>query len=272
MSSGSDKFLQIVLGQDGAKALAKATERAPILSSVLVPRTIVSWLETAVRLQYEGEIPGLDNSYISLHKTEANTFTGALTVDENVHSFNGADLVHVAAAISVSLGISGQGVDPQLKGQDLSRLGKSIDLLVKARVVSEALRDQELAKATVFDHLPKKEECAKVELPGKNAAPRGPEAPTPPEGQAKQPANTAKPTFGKKEIKISKSESERRCFECGGQQFSGDKLVGCLCFRGLLKASKVQTVAGTDGSFTVKFVGYDWDADTMQALISVFKG
>lgn len=270
MSSGSYKFLQIVLGQDGAKALAKATERAPILSSVLVPRTIVSWLDTAVRLQYEGEIPGLDNSYISLHKTESQTFTGALTVADNVHSFNEAELIHVAAAIGVALGISGQGVDPQLKGQDLSRLGKSIDLLVKARVVSEALRDQALAKATVFDFIPK--EVAKVELPGRTAAPGAPKEPTPPEGQKKQPAMSMKPTFGKKELKISKSESERKCFECGAKQFSGDQLVGCMCFRGLLKSSKIKTTALGDGSFNIKFIGYDWDTETVQTIISVFKG
>ncbi len=323
MSAGSDKFLEIVLGQDGAKALTKAIERAPILSSVLVPRTIVSWLETAVRLQYEGEIPGLDNSYISLNKTEE-TFSGALTVADNVHSFDRADLLHVAAAIGVSLGISGQGLDPQLRGQDLSKLGKSIDLLVRARVVIEALRHQELTK-TVIPFKPRTESpvcgfcdaeaplvatmnvpgslavipkeyrvCAtchankwpptallqdapvvpinKVELPGKAAAPGAPKAPTPPDGQKKQPAMSAKPTFGKKELKVTKAEAERKCWECGGQQFVGDKLIGCLCFRGLLKSSKVQTTATADGTYVVKFIGYDWDAESVQALISVFKG
>ncbi len=265
-----EKFLAIVLGQDGAKALAKAAERAPILSSVLVPRTIISWLSTAVRLGYEGEIPGLDNSYISLNKTEAGTFVGALTVSENVHSFDGADLLHVAAAIGVALGVADQKLDPQLKGQDLGKLGKSIDLLVRARVVTDALREQGLAKTTVFEVLAKPS-IEKVEMPGRAAGPLEPTPPTPPDGQKKQAAMKA-PPFGKKEVNITKTESERKCWECGGRQFQGSKLVGCLCFSGLLKSSKVAATPDSGGNYVLKFVGHEWDQESIQAFVGVLKG
>lgn len=129
-------FLKSVLGDDGATALAKASKRVPSLGSVLVPRAIMSWLSTAIRISYEGEIPGLDNSYIALQKSD-DGFSGALTIGDSVHTFEGSDTLHVAAAIGVALGIDDSGIDPLLKNTDLTKIGQSIDLLVKARVLSK---------------------------------------------------------------------------------------------------------------------------------------
>lgn len=140
------KFLQSVLGDDGAQALSKAADRVPVLGSVLVPRTIVSWLSTAIRINYEGEIPGLDNSYMALQKSRGEGYTGALTIGDAVHQFEDADILHVAAAVGIALGLDDVAVNTQLKPQDLTKLGKSIDLLVKARVVAQAVAEEQLAK------------------------------------------------------------------------------------------------------------------------------
>lgn len=134
----TSEFLDSVLGIDGAKALKKAVDRAPVLDSVLIPRTIVAWLNTAIRLGYEGEVPGLSNSYIKLTKRE-NVLDGLVTIGNTTYPFEAASLTHVAAAVGVALGVSLKPIDEMLKGTELSLLGKSIDLLVQARICSEEL-------------------------------------------------------------------------------------------------------------------------------------
>lgn len=141
--SSSTSFLKSVLGDDGAEALRKANVRVPSLGAVLAPRTIISWLSTAVRVDYEGEIPGLENSYVNLQKSD-DGYTGEMTVGDQVVSFDNSDVLHVAATIAVALGVD-DAVDPSVKNTDISKLGKSIDLLVKARVVSSAVA-QDLEK------------------------------------------------------------------------------------------------------------------------------
>jgi hypothetical protein len=65
------QFLKAVLGEDGAKALAKAAERAPELGNALLPRTIMAWLGVASRDDFEGTIPGVENTYLQFTKAEA---------------------------------------------------------------------------------------------------------------------------------------------------------------------------------------------------------
>lgn len=144
----ASKFLHSVLGEDGAGALIKAAKRAPILETVLVPRTVVAWLTTSIRLGYEGQIPGLENSYIQVSKAEdQDSFNGAMTLGEHVHSFEAVSLLYLAAAVGVALGVDGQKLDPMLKGQDLSKLGKTIDLLVNAKLIAKSLAEEPVEKA-----------------------------------------------------------------------------------------------------------------------------
>lgn len=149
MTNDAEDFLFAVLGSDGARVLLKAVTRAPILVPVLVPRTILSWLDTSVRLCYEGEIPGIENSYISIKKTET-AYSGALTIGDAVHSFENRDIYHVAAAMGVSLGLKTVDSVEEFRRQDLEKLGKSIDLLVKSRVVSDALKKEAVKKVALL--------------------------------------------------------------------------------------------------------------------------
>ena len=144
-SKPSIEFLKHVLGEDGQKAFEKADKRSGGIGVVLGPRAIIGWLSAAIKANFEGEIPGLHNSYISLQKHEANSFSGVLTIGEQVHSFNEADILHVAANIAVALGIEDLEIPQHLKNSDISKLGKSIDMLVKARVIAKAL-SQDLQK------------------------------------------------------------------------------------------------------------------------------
>lgn len=133
------KFLVSVLGADGAKALAKAAERSQELENALLPRTILAWLGIAARSDYEGGIPGVDNTYIQFQKSE-DKFTGSISIGDDIYSFEDAALLHMASAVAVALGQDHERVSPGLRDMDIQRLGKNIDTLVKARVAVAELR------------------------------------------------------------------------------------------------------------------------------------
>lgn len=265
MSIPATEFLKQVLGEDGQKALEKAERRVPTIGAVLVPRAIISWLTTAVRVNYEGGVPGLDNSYLALHKTSQG-FSGHLAVDDSgIHAFGGAtDIMTVAACIAVALGVETVRLDPGLKGTDISKLGKSIDLLVKARVLTTTIGD-DLAKSfasPVFSVLKNQE------LPGKAAAPKEPEEAQGPEiPMAVAPSTNSKKKLQKtKELVVKKSDAERACAECGLTQFRRDRFVGCMCFRALAKS--VDTKPHAEGyKLTLS-----WDEDAIEAFMQVLKG
>lgn len=261
MSTPATEFLKHVLGEDGQKAFEKANARLPTIEAALAPRTIISWLGTSIRMKYEGEIPGLENSYIAIQKSEEG-FSGALTVGEHVHQFENEDLLHVAAAVAISLGLGDLQIDPAVKSTDISKLGKSIDMLVKARLVTRS----------VFEQL--KKPLAKDELPGKAAAPRKPKEPEAPEAPvpvAPSTNKTTKPPMAKaaKELVVKKNEADHVCVDCGLKQFRRDRFVGCMCFRALAKSvtTKVQPDA-----YVLSLPRATWDEETIQTFMQALRG
>lgn len=144
MATHVDSFMKSILGDDGQQAFNKMIGRAPSIGVLLAPRTILGWINTASRINYEGELPGVSNSFVSLSKSE-DGIRGAVAVEGVHHTFEGHDLVHVAAAISHALGVESIEIDPSLRDTDISKLGKSIDLLVKARTIVH-VAEEEMAK------------------------------------------------------------------------------------------------------------------------------
>lgn len=137
-------FLRALLGEDGAQALAKAAERSPALAPVLIPRVILSWLALLDRDgAYERDLPGVENSYFSMQKTDSG-YTGVIAVGDASWGFEAASALHLAASIGVALGVDTEDLDPALRNLDLQRLGKSVDLLVKARAAAEQLGKRQL--------------------------------------------------------------------------------------------------------------------------------
>jgi len=132
-----DSFLDAVLGQDGAAALRKAAVREPALSAVLVPRTLLGWLSLAARAgQYTGSVPGIQDSHLSLKKTDEGLL-GEIEFDGHRTFFSQAGLLHVASAVAVTLGLDDTEA-PAALAKDVSNLGKTVDLLLKAKLISEA--------------------------------------------------------------------------------------------------------------------------------------
>lgn len=133
------QFLKAVLGDDGAKALARAAERAPELDHALLPRTIMAWLGVAARNDFEGTIPGVENTYLQFSKAESR-YSGSVSVGDEVYSFEAATVLHLGACMAVALGSDHERMSPGLRDLDIQRLGKNIDTLVKARIAVAELR------------------------------------------------------------------------------------------------------------------------------------
>lgn len=145
MSDRASSFLIGVLGEDGANAFKKALSNGGSLQSAVVPRAIISWLDQAmVHESYSGTIPGLTQP-LEFRKSEKG-YTGTIGIGEARYTFKNATSYHVAAGIAVALGLEKTRIDSQTRDVTLQRLGKSIDVLVKARSASTRLEDEKLAK------------------------------------------------------------------------------------------------------------------------------
>jgi hypothetical protein len=342
-----DNFLIEILGEDGSAALKKATTRMPILDSVVVPRAIVSWVSVVGGLGYDGNLPGHTGSYFSLIKNEKDGFDGALTIDSQLYTFENADLLHVAASVGVALGIESEPIDEQLKTKDLSKLGKSIDLLVKSQIVKQA-KSQKIApgfsldkdgiakyaklnvgnkgyaeqqypasvnlRVTWHDGMTHEDsvrglnaghalaraasnwpDAHRIEVlnpdyiikkanseshlgPGPAAPPVGsfePKMPLSPQKQTgkatsvsqKMNLATGQGREEKGKLRVTKSESERDCAECGGKQFCGDKFTGCLCLGELSKNIATEI----DGEEFVLHFKSNLDSDAIETLVEILK-
>lgn len=143
MDTRKFNFLQAVLGADGAGALAKAAQRSPSLEAALLPRAIMAWLGVMARASYEGGIPGAGNSYLAFEKSE-DRYSGTVGIGETLYSFEKASLYHLGACVAVALGADHERVSPGLRDLDIERLGKSIDLLAKARITVAELKKSRL--------------------------------------------------------------------------------------------------------------------------------
>jgi hypothetical protein len=133
-------FLVAVLGADGADAIQRAVQKSEELARVLVPRTLLSWSALVGAYGYEGPLPGVERTYLSFSKSESGSYSGALTVGDDTIPFEDASVYRLAAHMAVVLQLDDGIPAQELRAMDLTKLGKSIDLLVRTRVASEALQ------------------------------------------------------------------------------------------------------------------------------------
>ncbi len=261
----ADSFLKEILGNAGAAALEKAVDRAPILKAVIVPRAVLAWLSTMGKLGYDGELPGTPNSYFSLIKTANETYAGALTIQDQLYTFDAADILHVAASVGVALGIEIDPISEQLKKKDLTQLGNSIDLLVKSEIIKK-IKKQRLDKTDdamaggpgAPAHSGEPHEASEPELPTKQPGVSKNKTPILPDNIAEGQGH---------KLKVTKAEASKECEECGQVQFEKDKFSGCMCLKELSKSIKTEKL--TDG-YMLKFKK-DLDADAISTIVDVFK-
>lgn len=286
MSFNHAKFLIELLGPQGARALAKASDRSESLGKALVPRTIVGWLR-AVN-EFHGTIPGSDMA-VSFAKSE-HGFDGYVQLEPGQnYPLRGASLVHVAGALAVAIGLNTDDM-ADIRRLDLDKLGKSIDQMVKAEQVKRSAGQSrpeessagdehgETSRQEIFQNDDKS--LRKQSLnpgggggggTGTTAGPVAPAAPAAPTASAPKPstkqtlpgpAASAKPP-GAPSVKLTRSEQAILCTVCGQPQFASGEFTGCLCFRSLAKSA---TVVPHDDVVEIKF-GSEWDRDSILTLL-----
>lgn len=242
-------FMRGVLGEEGAQALRKAVSRSHALENALIPRCVLSWLQIAERSgEYEGNIPGVDNSYIQFNKSEEE-FSGSIGIEGEVYTFHDSSIYHVASAVAVALGLDHEAVDSRIRPVDLARLGKTIDTLSKAHVLVTNLH--------------------KADPPGPAAKPTqqsGAVEPVAPTLQTanKKPKKSLIPIVPKlTSVTVTKSESEVKCSICKRAQFIAGRFTGCMCIVGLSKSVKSKPKGeGYELSF-----GDEWNIDNFNVLL-----
>jgi hypothetical protein len=259
-------FLQAVIGSDGAGALTKATHQRPDLEWALFPRVVMSWLEVASHAgEYAESVPGTKVN-LNFRKSE-DGFTGHVSIGPEVYSFRDATLYHVAGSVAVALGATPEHA-PELRSPALAKLGKSVDLLVRARTLRKMQQQRHGgAKGTQ----PKAQAAAAI-------APAAPALPQP--TQPKQPSNvgtkvgtqvktnTASPKLPgikRPSMKVTKAEASGRCPVCASSLFKADRFTGCLCLAELAKS--VKTTVTSDG-YNLDLSG--WDAEAISTLADTF--
>lgn len=143
-------LLEALVGREGAQALAKAAERIPELDAAMVPRALFSWL-TLAATGYAGAVPGIAESHLALAKSESG-FSGAVRVADADYEFADVSLLHVSAAVATLVGLEKHRVDDRVREEDLMRLGKTVDLLVRARVAAAAKMAKAEEPEISFEH------------------------------------------------------------------------------------------------------------------------
>lgn len=257
-------FLNSTLGTEAAQALRKATERCESLSTVLGARTIVGWLGLASRWGFDGPVPGLAGSYLRFEKSEDDLFQGEVRMGKDVYKFEGVDLPHIAAGLSVALGAD-EPPDEDLRNADLAALGANIDLLLKTQIIKEMTSSEESSESS-SESSEDLEKAGGTTAPGEAATQKPPAGPlgggfTPP--RAKQPSRNKK-SFG---AKLTMSQASSKCSVCGEAQFRGDLFLGCYCTKDLAKHATVESV-DTDG-YQITFDPAVWNREDVSLLLDI---
>lgn len=162
MDSRKKSFLTAVVGDDGARALAKAADLGPDVEWAVFPRAVLSWLGVVtLGDEWSGDIPGTRLS-LSLTKREG-TFTGSMQLSDGTEfSFSDKPLVHVASGVLLAVGGTEEPAPP-LESAILARLGKSIDLLVRSRTLRRLTKTEPRPRQAGLVRVPK--ELAQSDCP-----------------------------------------------------------------------------------------------------------
>ena len=198
-----EEFLKNLLGDSGYGALLPLLKNEEI-SAFVIPKVIVSYLSRCELGRIE--LPFFD----SLIKSDSG-YSGFIKIKDVDHSFEKNIEEQIAAIVSVLLN---KTLSSSLKGLDLAKLSKTIDLLIKSQ-----------------------SDKFKIEPPeGKlqQVPPKAPIAPV-----ATVPAQTNKTSI-KKTMMVSEKEAKSNCKICKHPRFKDGKFVGCICVKPLAKS--VETV------------------------------
>jgi hypothetical protein len=198
MTKIEDILLQLV-GNKGLNAL-KPLLKNEGLAAFVGPRTVIGFLKNS-----SYGILQLKPFEFLIKKNTG--YCGRLLIKNEQYNFNEASEEQVAAMISVVLD---HKIEPKIKGLDLAKLSKTLDLLLKTEPKYEPKED-------------KSSSAKQIE---------------PIEPVASQPAERVKIRRRGliKTMLVTDKESKRLCKMCGKPQFDKKEFKGCTCLTALAKS------------------------------------
>jgi hypothetical protein len=235
----------------------------------------MAWLGIIARNDYEGALPGIQDSYIDFAKNENGTYTGSIAIGEGIFPFHDATVFHLAASISLALGSEQLSDDSSFKDMDLVKLGKSIDLMAKAKYITTL--DDLMKGAPGPPHAPVVTGVPEAPVPGTKQKEKGPK---PPKGQQPKKAPTEakipkpkipkakvqlpKPKIpGRKSIAVPDAAMKSECGECGLPLIKNERFVGCMCFKDM---ARYVTLEKSQGKRVITF-GSSVDDEGIAAIL-----
>lgn len=244
-----NRFLKEVAGESGTAALKKAVDFSEDLKALLIPRVIVSWLDLYNNESgFNNNIPG--TSLKLEFKKNENGYSGVIDISENEKfNFENIDFNKLSAILAVTLDVG--NISLPKSDRQLVKLGKSIDLLVKARALNKIRLEQSETINKIEKLEDKEKEIVKHEITVKTTT--YPKIP-------KVKNNTFKV------IKLSKSQSEKYCNMCNQKFFNEEKFKGCFCLSDL--SSDIDTEK-TESGYILK--AERLDTDSFMTLVDIFK-
>ncbi len=255
--SALDNFLTATLGSAGAQAL-KQLSAIPGAADVVPIRTAVSWVQHGQI--GAGHVPGNPDMPLSLIKG-GEVYHGQIGSGSNSYVFASASKEHTAAAICAFLGVDGQS-QTKVRGNDMVKLAKTIDLLVKAQIKpphSKAPQAEPAARAQHHTGQPKHEPHDQPNrgMPAAHIEPEEHGAATP-----KAAARSPKPKQLLK-VRIPSSKVDKRCTTCGDKLFEANVFKGCDCIGDL---GKSVTTTKIPNALELCF-GSEWDREDVFAVL-----
>lgn len=140
MNSKFKAFLEGIIGSNGKNIVDKLCSNDEALTSVLLPRTLLSYTTMISGLdKYEGEIPGIPNSKI-------NTLAKTITIKGEVYDL--VDTLNTAALLAVQLELDTETVADQIDRNKLAVLGKTLDILTKTHFLSSRVNISQPVQTT----------------------------------------------------------------------------------------------------------------------------
>lgn len=279
-------FVRTVLGEHGYNAIQTAISQMPEIDSAVPAQTLLSWVETAARLSYEGIVPGT-NHKMAICKSETGysySIDGIPGVSSQVRD--------AALALARALEFAPQS-SPALNKSQMDQLIKTIDLLAKMSLVKAIPRAHGAAAppSAAMSHTgavgPTREQPAQSQAAASSASKKaisglseqkankpstskvmGTGTTQPPmAGGTKGPA-AAKPKAAKPKVGgFGKSEVSKPCPACGQKAFTDVKFVGCSCFANLAKNTYSKAV---EDGFVI-FFNFQWDDASINKLLKYYK-
>lgn len=277
MSNNNYQYLLLkeLVGEEGVNALYKAANSNPDILGVFIPRAILAWVDALSRVEYEGNFPGTKNGYVEINKSE-NGYTGKINIDNFSYLFKDEGVSHIAASVLVGLNLDISDSLCAANNVILSKLGKSLDSLVKMQFLkSIGISD---LKGGISDnkkvHIDKDliEEGAKVELEHTDnleiARKIATDHLTERKDYYKKLKLVEKPPKAKqRSFRIAKSQMYVPCSLCGKTQFVNNELVGCSCFKELIKSFNTQNIGN---QITFNYDLNDCETDEVEEFVKSF--